>query len=73
MSRAPNQPSYTCPDIDKIISMLEELRKDNAALREYGEWWEEHDEETERNKDIEIEDLHRQISELEQKLAEFNS
>lgn len=33
------QPNHTCPDIDGLINSLEELRKDNAALRYYGEEW----------------------------------
>ena len=28
--------SETCPDIDKVISMLEELRSANQKLREWG-------------------------------------
>lgn len=34
-SRAPV--SHTCPDIDKAISILEDLRTDNSKLREWGE------------------------------------
>jgi hypothetical protein len=40
MSRPPEQPSYTCNDIDKIISGIEELRTANEALRCHGNYWE---------------------------------
>lgn len=32
-------PEETCPDINKVISMLEELREDNAQLRASGREW----------------------------------
>lgn len=32
-------PEQTCPDIDLIIKMLEELRADNTKLRDLGHDW----------------------------------
>jgi len=38
-------PEQTCPDIDGVIKKLEELRSDNATLRDLGRAWYEKSEE----------------------------
>jgi hypothetical protein len=41
----PKEPGHSCPDIDQIISMLEDLREENKKLREWGQWWKDKAEE----------------------------
>lgn len=36
---APEFPDFTCPNIDAAIEKLEDLRKENAALRDCVEYW----------------------------------
>jgi len=38
-------PEQTCPDIDEVIKKLEELRLNNATLRDLGKAWYEKSEE----------------------------
>lgn len=38
-------PEQTCPDIDEVIKKMEELRSDNATLRDLGRTWYEKSEE----------------------------
>lgn len=50
MRRRSNAPvGHTCPDIDKMIAMLEDLRSSNSLLRSWG------DEETERANGLDTE------------------
>lgn len=50
---APHFPPFTCPSIDDAIEKLEELRVDNASLRDCVDYW----------KDT-CSDLHDQLSDL---------
>lgn len=43
MSRMPcvSMPGYTCGAIDSVISLMEELRSENDALRQWASYWED--------------------------------
>lgn len=58
--------NYTCPDIDKLIALAEELRKDNEILRSWGR------EEAEKVDELEtyLKDLEEQIDDLRAQLTE---
>lgn len=60
MSHQREPVGYTCPDIDRIIKLLEELRSDNDQLRTWG------GEEASRVDELEteVETLQEQISDL---------
>lgn len=62
MSREPKLPKNTCPDIDFIISTLEQLREANSLLREYGEWHRYRADDLEK----ELEELKSDYAELEE-------
>lgn len=74
-------PKETCPDIDEIIKMLEQLRSDNAKLRDLGKSWYEFAEEISgsadelRDKYDEMEkerdELKEQVEILENKLYQL--
>jgi len=67
MSRHHREPvGYTCPDIDKLIAIAEELRVDNESLRDWGR------EEADKVDELEakIEALEEQLSDLQQQLTE---
>lgn len=67
MSRHDREPiGYTCPDIDKLIAIAEELRKDNESLRDWGR------EEAEKVDELEarIEELEEQLNDLQLQLDE---
>ena len=38
-NKAPACPDFTCPQIDSVIEKLEDLRKDNAVLRDCVDYW----------------------------------
>jgi hypothetical protein len=66
MSRHDREPvAYTCPDIDKLIAIAEELRKDNESLRDWGR------EEAEKVDELEarIQALEEQVSDLHEQLT----
>lgn len=61
---------HTCPNIDEMISMLEDLRTSNSALRGWGqENYNELDKAKDRIEDLldEIKSLETIIQELEEK------
>lgn len=64
-------PSYTCPDIDKIIEMLEELRKDNDTLRTAAEEAREAYHDLDRGKDQEVRYMEEKLAAAEARVAEL--
>ena len=66
MSHRREPVGYTCPDIDRIIKLLEELRSDNDQLRTWGS------EEASRVDELEteVETLREEVSDLTNQLRE---
>jgi len=38
-NRAPEEPDFTCPNIDSLQDLLEKLRTSNSELRSAAEYW----------------------------------
>ena len=67
---------YTCGTIDTIISYLEDIRSDNAELREWGNDLHEQLENMEGERDealFTIKELEEQISDLQDERLELKS
>ena len=67
---------FTCPDIDKAIAILEELRSDKQALRSWGEEQAERADEAEsRAEEAEgrVAELEKRVAELEKEVIDLNA
>lgn len=67
---------YTCPDIDKAIAIMEELRDANESLRSWGLEQEERADQAESelaDAEARIESLEEKIENLEAQLAELEA
>jgi len=76
MSRDNSPVSETCPSIDKVISIMEDIRDANSSLREWGnELYYELDEakSTIRDLEREIDDLKAEVRALEEELSNERS
>lgn len=65
-------PENTCPDIDSVIDILEELRKANTELRAAAEYWKDQCETVADERDqleLDLDDARHRISELETEMA----
>ena len=56
------EPNYTCPIIDEAIEKMEDVRKANDGLREWG-----------RGNAERAEQLEEEVSDLEQKVGELEA
>lgn len=57
-------PSETCPDIDNVVGIMEDLRKANQELRDAAIWWRDRCEETADERDtfeMRLEDVQREL------------
>ena len=67
------EPSPSCPYFDDAISEIENARKINVDLRNWGHYWKEKYEDLEVSSEKTIESLKSEIEELEYRIKSFPS